>query len=231
MMKKLFFAILASLVVAIPAFASDDDFEPLYTSSNGVVSFDMISHIGYGYHFVTSNQFKSNWSSEIFFNILKIGIRPAEVLGFSLGLDARFSNFNSKNTIFSVRGEDKLIKAFDFGEFVDGSFDKSRGGFNVFSLDTPFLVKGIFGEFELGVGAFAAFNLAGDTYYYFRQDNRRTQITETKAKVNTFNYGLLASFSYDDLGVYFRYYPKSSPLLPDGSVDFSYMTLGIAIGF
>ena len=229
-MKKLFFALLTSLLVGVPAFADDEDYT-LYTSSDGKVSFDMLSHIGYGYHFVNSSDFKSNWSSEVFFNILKVEVRPAEVLGFSLGVDARFNIFNSKNTVFALGNGDNLIKAFDFGRFVDGSFDKSRGGFNVFSLDTPFLVKGIFGDFKLGVGAFAAFNLAGDTYYYFRQDNKRTEVSETKAKVNTFNYGLLATFSYDDIGVYFRYYPKSSKLLPDGSVDLSYMTLGIAIDF
>jgi hypothetical protein len=229
-MKKLFFAFLTSLLVGVPALAAEEDYS-LYTSSDGKVSFDMFSHIGYGYHFVSSSDFKSNWSGEFFFNILKVEVRPAEVLGLSLGLDARFNNFNSKNTAFALGNGDNLIKAFDFGGLVDGSFDKSRGGFNVFSLDTPFLVKGIFGNFELGVGAFAAFNLAGNTYYSFRQANRRTEVSETKAKLNTFNYGLLATFSYDDIGVYFRYYPKSSRLLPDGSVDLSYMTLGIAIDF
>ena len=229
-MKKLFFAFLTSLLVGVPALAAEEDYS-LYTSSDGKVSFDMFSHIGYGYHFVSSSDFKSNWSGEFFFNILKVEVRPAEVLGLSLGLDARFNNFNSKNTVFALGNGDNLIKAFDFGGLVDGSFDKSRGGFNVFSLDTPFLVKGIFGNFELGVGAFAAFNLAGNTYYSFRQANRRTEVSETKAKLNTFNYGLLATFSYDDIGVYFRYYPKSSRLLPDGSVDLSYMTLGIAIDF
>lgn len=229
-MKKLFFAFLTSLLVGVPALAAEEDYS-LYTSSDGKVSFDMFSHIGYGYHFVSSSDFKSNWSGEFFFNILKVEVRPAEVLGLSLGLDARFNNFNSKNTAFALGNGDNLIKAFDFGGLVDGSFDKSRGGFNVFSLDTPFLVKGIFGNFELGVGAFAAFNLAGNTYYSFMQANRRTEVSETKAKLNTFNYGLLATFSYDDIGVYFRYYPKSSRLLPDGSVDLSYMTLGIAIDF
>ncbi|MBQ6763068.1 MAG: hypothetical protein IJP49_09995 [Bacteroidales bacterium] len=229
-MKKLFFAFLTSLLVGVPALAAEEDYS-LYTSSDGKVSFDMFSHIGYGYHFVSSSDFKSNWSGEFFFNILKVEVRPAEVLGLSLGLDARFNNFNSKNTAFALGNGDNLIKAFDFGGLVDGSFDKSRGGFNVFSLDTPFLVKGIFGNFELGVGAFAAFNLAGNTYYSFMQANRRTEVSETKAKLNTFNYGLFATFSYDDIGVYFRYYPKSSRLLPDGSVDLSYMTLGIAIDF
>lgn len=229
-MKKLFFAFLTSLLVGVPAFAGNEDYA-LYTSPDGKVSFNMLSHIGYGYHFVSSSDFKSNWSSEIFFNILKVEVRPAEVLGISLGVDARFSNFNSKNTAFALGNGDNLIKAFDFGKMVDGSFDKSRGGFNVFSLDTPFQVKGIFGDFKLGIGAFAAFNLAGDTYYYFRQDNKRTEISETKAKLNTFNYGLLATFSYNDFGLYFRYYPKSSKLLPDGSVDLSYMTLGIAFDF
>ena len=229
-MKKMFFAILASLLV-VPAFASDDDYEPLYTSSDGKVTFDIVSHLGYGYHFVNSNDFRSSWSNEFFINIVKVEIRPAEVLGFSLAIDARFNNFNSKDTAFAVGNGDNLIKAFDFNDLVEGSYEKARGGFNVFSLDAPVLLKGIFGDFQLGIGAVASLNLLGDTFYNYNQSNRRTQISETKAKVNSFTYGLITSLTYDGLGLYFKYYPKSPKLLPDGSVDFNYMTLGIAIDF
>ena len=36
--------------------------------------------------------------------------------------------------------------------------------------------------------------------------------------------------SWSDFGIFCKYYPKSSKILPDGSVDFSYWTLGLAFG-
>jgi hypothetical protein len=55
-------------------------------------------------------------------------------------------------------------------------------------------------------------------------------LIERKAKVNPFSYGLVATASYGVFGVYFKYYPKSSRLLPEGSVDLSYSTIGIVLG-
>jgi hypothetical protein len=227
-MKKVLLAALMALV-AVPSFAAPDD-DALFTSSNGVVQFDMASHIGYGYHFVKSADFKPNWSGEIFFNVLKIGIYPAEVLGIEMNVDCLFNNFNSKTAVFSL-DKDKLVHATDFSEVVPSGYEKSRGGLNVFSLSTPVLLKGIFGDFEVGVGAEASFNLVGDVYHRYRKDNVRTRIDESKAKVNPFSYGFVATFSHNDAGIFFKYYPKSSRLLPEGSVDLSYMTLGIAFGF
>ena len=91
------------------------------------------------------------------------------------------------------------------------------------------MVKGIFGIFELGAGAEARLNFAGSTSFSYRQDNRYVSVEERKAKLNLFNYDILAVFSMNDMGIYFKYYPKGSRFLPEGSVDFSWMTLGIVL--
>ena len=65
----------------------------------------------------------------------------------------------------------------------------------------------------------------------YRHDNVRSRVTETKAAINRFTYGFFATLGVNDGCFFFKYYPKSSPLLPDGSVDLSFMTVGVAFGF
>ena len=60
--------------------------------------------------------------------------------------------------------------------------------------------------------------------------NYRTSYNIIKAKVNPFSYGIMATASYGSFGLYFKFYPKSSRILPEGSVDVSYTTLGIVLG-
>ena len=227
-MKKLVMLALAALV-AIPVFAQDDEENRMYTAPNGKAYVDIVNHFAYGYHFVKSADYTPAWSGEFEMNLVEFGLRPAEVLGIDLGIDMFWSNFDSKTNAFMQA--DQIIKTVDFSHYVDGNASKKNSGFDVFGLSAPLVVKGIFGKFEIGGGAFANWNIASSTYCRYRKDNVRGQIEEVKAKVNPFTYGFLATVSYNDFGVYFKYYPKSSKLLPEGSVDLSYMTLGVVIGF
>ena len=227
-MKKLVMLALAALV-AIPVFAQNEEENRVYTASDGKSYVDIINRIGYGYHFVNSADYTPGWSGEFFMNLIEFGLRPADVLGIELGIDMFWSNFDSKTNAF--KQDNQLIKVTDFSHYVSGSIEKKNSGFDVFGLTAPLVVKGIFGKFELGAGAFANWNITSSTYCRYRQNNVRAQFDEVKAKVNPFTYGFLATVSYDDFGVYFKYYPKSSKLLPEGSVDLSYVTLGIVLGF
>ena len=227
-MKKIVMLALAALV-AIPVFAQDDESNRVYTASSGKAYIDMLSHIGYGYHFVKSADYTPAWSGEFFMNLVKFGLRPAEVLGIDLGIDMFWSNFDSKTDAFMQANQ--IIKTVDFSHYVDGNAGKKNSGFDVFGLTAPLVVKGIFDKFVIGAGAFANWNITGSTYCRYRKDNVRAQLDEVKAKVNPFTYGFLATVSYDEFGVYFKFYPKSSRLLPEGSVDLSYMTLGLVLGF
>ena len=78
--------------------------------------------------------------------------------------------------------------------------------------------------------AVIGWNTSADTSAYLRKDNRELTYRENDAKVNPFSYGLMAMLGYGPFDVYFKYYPKSSRILPEGSIDLSYMTLGIALG-
>lgn len=227
-MKKLIVLAFAALM-AIPVFAQDEESNRVYTASSGKAFIELVDHIGYGYHFIQSNDFTPAWSGELFINIVKFGIRPADVLGIDLGIDFAMNNFSSTKNAFTQ--ENQIIKATSFDLFAEGSLDRKRSGFNVYSFNAPLILKGIFGKFELGAGAVASWNFAGETTLMYRKDNVRANMYEVKAKVNPFTYGFVATADIDGFGVYFKYFPKSSKLLPEGSVDLSYMTLGLVVGF
>ena len=93
------------------------------------------------------------------------------------------------------------------------------------------MVKGIFNSVEVGVGAEASLNFLGETNLRYEVGNTRTQMQQSDAEVNLFSYGMIATLAYDGLGLYFKYYPKGSKVLPDGSVDINYVTVGIAFDF
>ena len=224
-MKKLVILALAAFL-AVPCFAQ---LEPVYTSSDGKATFDVLGHLGAGYHFTKSNDFKPGWCDEFFFNILKFGIYPTEHFGLELGVDLQVNDFNTKEKAFVQR--DGLIKVADFSTLETlGGVDRKRSDFTTVGLGAPVLVKAKFDKVGIGVGAVASWNFAGSNSYWIEKGNRSLTVTETKAKVNPFSYGLVATASYGVFGVYFKYYPKSSRLLPEGSVDVSYSTIGIVLG-
>ena len=131
-MKKLVMLALAALV-AIPVFAQDDDNNRIYTASSGKAFIDLFSHMGYGYNFVDSKDYTPGWSGEFVFNLVKFGLRPADVLGIDLGIDFAWNTFDSKTNAF--KQENQLIKVTDFSHYVEGSVEKKNSGFDVIGLD------------------------------------------------------------------------------------------------
>ena len=225
-MKKIIMTALVALLAA-PCFAQIED--AVYTSPSGKFTVDIVGHFGAGYHFVNTEAFQPSSASEFFMNIVKFGVYPVEHLGLEAGVDMQFNNFVSKESAFAQ--VDGLIKPVNFSTLGFGdSFDRKSGSINVFGFGAPVMLKGIFDKFQIGVGAVASWNISGDTDAYLRKDNRSLTYREDKAKVNPFSYGLMAMLGYGAFDVYFKYYPKSVRILPEGSIDMSYMTLGIALG-
>ena len=225
-MKKIIMTALVALL-AVPCFAQYED--AVYTSPNGKFAFDIVGHFGAGYHFVKTDDYQPSSSSEFFMNIVKFGVYPIEHLGLEAGVDLQFNTFVSKETAFAQ--VDGLVKPVSFSTLGFGdSFDRTSGTISVFGFGAPVMVKGIFDKFQIGVGAVASWNTSVDTSTYLRKDNRELTYRESDAKVNPFSYGLVAMLGYGSFDVYFKYYPKSVRILPEGSIDLSYMTLGIALG-
>ena len=222
-MKKILTIILA-FFLAFTALAQSER-EPLYKSADGTVTFNLLSRFGYGYHIVTTEAFEPASSGETFLNVFQIGLYPSENLGFELGADFAYNYFRAKNRMFTL-SDSRIVQVMDIPSF-EGGVQRFRSNLSSLSANFPLVVKGIFGKFQVGVGAEGRLNFAGSTSYSFRQDNLYASVEERKAKLNLFNYDFLGVISYDDMGIYFKYYPKGSRFLPDGSVDFSWMTVGI----
>ena len=226
-MKKIIMTALVALLTA-PCFAQSAD-ETIYTSPNGKFTFDVVGHLGAGHHFVQTDGYKPYSSTEFFMNIVKFGLYPVEHLGLELGVDIQFNTFLYKDTAFAQ--VDGLIKPVSFSTLGFGdSFDSKSGSISVFGFGAPVLVKGFFNDIRIGVGPVFSWNITGDTNVYLSKDNRDLTYHESDAKVNPFSYGLMAVLGYKVFDVYFKYYPKSVRILPEGSIDMSYMTLGIALG-
>lgn len=233
-MKKILIIAITALIT-FPAFAQDYSDDRVYTSEDGRFAFDLLSHIGYGYNIISSDSFNPSWSGEFFLNLAKGGFYPVENLGFELGIDIKFSDFSSKQAAFMLNS-DRLVQAIDFSRLESlgiaptSALERFRSSFDVFSISFPVLAKGIFGDFQLGLGVDASLNVSGNTDYNYRVRNRRYQVSEDDAKLNVFTYGLMAAVSYSDFGIYVKYYPESSKLLPAGSMDLNYLTIGIVLG-
>ena len=229
-MKRMLITALAALLT-VSAFASRPDDDPLYASPNGTFTFDLVSHIGYGYHFVKSSAFKPSSAGEFFVNIFEFGLYPGKHFGIELGVDIESNYFRSKEHFFVLDTKDKIQAVKISESSLGGSYEKARGSFNFLTFNAPLMLKGYFDKFQIGVGAEASLNCLGETYMTYKTGSKRTQVEDTAADINLFSYGIIASLGFDYTSIFFKYYPKGSKVLPDGSVDLNYMTLGIALGF
>ena len=230
-MKRI--AIIAlSMLLAAPVFAQNEEGSlDIIKSSDEKVSLSAIDHLGYGFHFVNSEAFTPNkWNSgDFFLNLLKLKIRPVENFGITISADVDWHFFSSKTHAF-VLDSGKKVQAADFSKAViDASAKNNRGRFYYTAFNFPVLLKGYFGKFQIGAGAEASLNLKGSIRYSYDYDDLHFDVSEQKAETNKFSYGFVATASYDGLGVFCKYYPKSSKILPDGSVDLNFFTVCLCL--
>ncbi len=228
--------IILSVLMALPAFcikASAQEESPLVVASSesGVSSLEILSHIGFGYNFLQTDDFTPIGSGEFFVNIAKLGIYPAEAFGIEIGVDYKTVDFVSKDQAFFMDG-DKKIQVQPYKAKYPVAFDEkknfSRLRTNTFSA--PVTLNLVAGVAKLSIGAEANLNLTGRIKDKYFVEGKKTKNIERGVPFNRFNYNLLAAVSYNDFGIYFRYYPKNSKLIPEGGIDVSYMTLGVILG-
>lgn len=225
-MKKLFLIVLATALSA-PLFAQRESASSIYSTENGAFSVSVINHIGWGYSFVKSDDFTPRGSGEVFLNVLKFKLYPAEAFGLEAGLDCKESYIGSKESLF-YQTDDHLARATEFS-LPGVSVEKARSEISVFSLSVPVVAKIVMGKFFIGGGAEANFNLVGDTSYRYDVKDKTTRVQERKLKLNTFSYNFVGTVGLDKLSVFAKFYPKNSPMLTEGGVSYNYWTLGVAL--
>ncbi len=227
-MKKTILILLA-IIYIVPAFADERDRAVIAASVDDRVQLEVLSRVGYGFHIVKTTEFKPAVCGEFFFNAMQLDVFPHPNLGLSLGVDCAFDRFTSKSAEFYLES-DRTIQALDFRDYPVPVGSKHNGGFKYFSLHAPLMVRGILGDLKVSAGGELSVNLAGSTYYSHTVDNRTTRVSETKAKLNTCSFAIVASITYCDLGFFAKFYPRATSVLPSGSVSMSYWTIGFLYG-
>lgn len=228
-MKRLASFVLA-LLVAIPVLAKieEDPSISVYSSSDGIVSVDVLGHFGWGYHVVSADSFSANSSGEVFFNVAKLKITPIDAVSLQAGVDCKWTYFGSASYLFYQH--EHMVNVSSFSTAFSGQhWDKSYSSVNIFSLSAPAVLKFNLGPITIGGGAEANFNISGETYYRLRSEDIRTEVTESKAKLNTFTYDFIGMVGFNDLSVYAKFYPKGTSMIAGDGVPFSYWTLGVML--
>jgi len=229
-MKKTLLII--SVLVALPLFSSqalaqdEDTSLEIVSSDSGAVSLDALSHIGFGYNLLKSDDFDCYASGEFFVNILDLKVYPSPGFGIEIGLDYKTMDFNSKVEAFYLDAE-KKIQVKPFGDVYSGDFTKARSRFRSNTFSAPVTLNFVAGTTKIGLGVEGNLNLDGRVKNKYFDGDKKIKDIKKGAQFTKYNYNFLASISFDGTGIYFRYYPKSLSILPEGSVDVGFMALGV----
>ena len=228
-MKKLLILWAASLL-ALPMFAQHEASpSSIYTSSNGVFSFDAVSHMSWGSDFVKSDDFKPRGNGELTLNAFGLKLYPSEYFGIETGLDCKWQYFGTRENEFYLEGADRLPKAVSWPAPGLGKADRHGSSLGAFSLSVPVLARVYLGKTWIGGGAEANFNLTAYTEDVIERDNVRTDVSMTKGRVNRVTYDFVCMLGYKDFAFFAKFYPKNSRFVPEGGVKFDYWTLGFAL--
>lgn len=190
------------------------------------VDMEVLSHMGFGYNIVKTTDFESSASEEFFINILNLKLNPADFLGIEIGVDYKTVDFRSKEDAFYL-DNNKIIHAMPFKAKYDVNYTRNFSRFRTNTFSAPVTLNLNAGPFTFGGGAEANYNLTGRIKDKYFVDGKKNKNIEKGAQFNKFNYNFLAYICYDGTGLYFRYYPKNSRLMPEGGVDVSFMTIGV----
>ena len=214
-------------LISVRAFAQDEDslFE-IASSPSGVVQFDAGTHIGFGYNLLKSSDFTCSGSGEFFVNILNLKIFPVSGFGIELGVDYKTMDFNTKEEAFFL-DNDKQIQVGKISDVVSGNPEKFRSRFRSNTFSAPVMLKFEAGTTSIGLGVEGNMNLTGRVKNKYFENDKKVKDIKKGAQFTKYNYNFLATLSFDGTGVYFRYYPKSVQLLPEGSVNIGFMSVGV----
>lgn len=231
-MKKLLL-LAAALLVAGPVFAqpSKDGDTVIASSEDGKFIFSGLEHVGYGYHYMSDATYDVSASEELFYNLLNFSYFPTPSFGFTLGIDYEFNIFSSEKSAFILDGTNK-VQTVDFSTVVsETAARRQRSSLFFHTINFPLMACVRLGSFGIAAGAEASLNFGGSVRYKYKNGDIKYKVAHRKAELEPFTYGLVARISYEEVGIYGKFYPKSSKVLPDGSVDLNYFTIGVQLGF
>ena len=107
---------------------------------------------------------------------------------------------------------------------------KYRGSLHTFSLAIPVMATVHLNDyFWISAGAEANLNMTSWTN--FREESGDVSKTTSVAdgQVRPFTFNFLGMVGFRDTAVFFKYYPKTSRIVPDGGVEFDYCVVGVTL--
>jgi len=236
-MKKALILICA--LIAMPMFyanvsAQDDEDRLIIAGTNdGKVSLEFGTHMGWGYNIVKTNDFKPSGSGEFFINILKLNIYPVDFFGIELGIDYKTIDFVSKEDAFYYDGYDsnKIAKVMPYSQKHPGELTKNFSRLRTNTFSAPLMVKFSADKFKVGAGVEGNLNLTGRIKDKYFQDGKKVKNIDKGIQFNRYSYNFVGGIAYDGTGLYVKYYPKSSKLMPEGGLDVNFTTIGVIFDF
>lgn len=226
-MKRILILALAALIPAA-VFAQSYDEDAVYSSENGAFTFDILGDIGYGEHLVWTDSYDNSTAGEFFLNVLKLKLYPVDNFGIEIRANWKLDHFASKKNVFELDA-DKKVQVYDFAEKFGTAIKRPRSWMHVNSFTLPVLLKIGGDAFSIGLGAEGSYNYRGTAVYKFKGEDKRHKEKTVGMAINPFTYNFLATITFDGTTIYGKYYPKSSPVLVDGSgVEMGYFTIGVS---
>ena len=200
---------------------SDDRMFRLYT----------VSHIGYGLYCISNSNFVPALSGEFFVNLARLGFYPVDDWGLEFNLDFGHNALRSTESVLML-DDDREVYAVPANGFYPSNARKTRSSLEFYSINLPFLVKYDYGDLSFGLGTEISLNFAGRAKHRYTTGHSTTNVTEKKAAINTFTYAFEATASYDDLGLFIKWYPRHSGILSGRNLDMrtGYVSIGVSFG-
>ena len=212
--------------------SEDKDYSPLiWESEDGQFKLFTVSHIGYGLYFINNSDFVAALSGEFFVNIARLGFYPIPDWGLEINLDYGHNALRSSESVLLMDG-DREVYSVPGADFYPASASWKRSSLEFSSLNFPFLFKHDYGEFSFGLGTEVSINFLGRTRYKYTVDHNKYSCVGKRAAINTFTYAFEATVSYDDMGLFIKWYPKHSGILSGRALDMrnGYVSIGLCFG-
>ena len=188
---------------------------------------EVLSNAGFGIHHVEGD-FNNSFgpSRELFINVLELRFNPCSHVSFNAGADFKWDHFTARgNRQFSKDAAGEISLAAPAG----GPYDKFKSTLCLTAFTVPATIGLHFGDLSIYGGAELVRHLGKYTHIKDSfEDGDASGATRTEGgNVERYAYDYLAAISYDDLGVYFKYYPRN--ILP--GPKFNYWSIGLVAFF
>lgn len=230
----------------------------VFSAQDGLLSINLMDHVFFGYDIVDSEAFTPNGGGELSLNALALNVSPAPSFGLQVGMDCKWQFFSTEDSRFfldkakipqvtpypiptpeaenttpdqgqnpsQTQAQEQTTPALP----EESMTCKYRGSLHTFSLSIPVLATlHLNDNFWLSAGAEANLNMTSWTNFEEESGNVTETTSVADGQVRPFTFNFMGMIGFRDTALFFKYYPKTSRIVPDGGVEFDYCTVGVTL--